>query len=145
MRKFLLWAGWAKPRARDLPGVRRMEPPTHWLRLWDTLCANMIAAGLQPRMMDFYNITWYTCPEIPAKLMNRYLRALNGPVYHSATNFAGIWLQADNSIVFAHGAEHDDTIVRHEMSHAIRQVGGHEPEWFNLAFGNFTGLQPEQL
>lgn len=145
-RQFMLrYVGWIQPRATDITGAVPFTPPSHWKIEWLALRVRLLSAGLRPANADFAAVRWYTCEAIPAALVNSYLRGMNGPIYASATNFAGIWLKADHSITIIRSALDDEVVRCHEMTHAQRGVGGHEAEWFNEGFGNFTGLQPEQL
>jgi len=144
LRSFTLWAGWRKPDVRDIPSARPYEPPVIWDAYWRNLSAQLINAGLKPKNCDYSMVKWYTCDEIPVKVMNA-ARPLNGPTYNPKTYFAGVWLEKGNAIIFDKRYVNDKAIILHEMTHAMMQDGRHDAEHFNPLFGNFTGLQPEQL
>lgn len=144
LRAFTLWAGWRNADIRDIPYAQQIEPPPIWRIHWNDLAAKLTNAGLKPKMLDYQAVKWYTCPSIPTAVMNA-ARPLNAGKYDPRTTFAGVWLKEGNCIAIIAGAEKDITIIRHEMTHAMMQGGSHDEMHFQVAFGNFTGLQPEQL
>ena len=144
LRVFLLkYVGWIQPEVRDIPTAEPLlEVPWRWRFLWMSLEAQFVNAGLRPKGPAFSEVRFYTCAEIPVWVANAMVRDMK---YHPGTQFSGMVFLREKSIVFLVGAHLDDRIVAHEMTHMIRGVGGHGPEWFRPEWGNYTGEQPEEL
>jgi hypothetical protein len=137
LRYFLLWSGWRRQaNIKDMEGhpVIPFIPPDRWRLEWNELKAGFINAGLKVSDRPYEDVKFYKTTFIPKRLVE----FVCGPVYTASERMAGIWLSGDNSIVIEMGSLilYPDALPRHEMTHAIRQVGGHEPEYFNAGFGN---------
>lgn len=143
-RRFLLWTGWARPRATDIPTAVRLDPPPFpWALLFHSLQAQLVNAGLRISKVAFSDISFYVCDELPADIVN-LVRPVNGLVYDERTVFGGLWMASDKSIVIVRQYLNDHTIIRHEMTHALG-APDHGDVWFNETFDNDTGPQPEEL
>ena len=141
---FLLWAGWRQPTEHDIPRAVEIVPPAEWREWWTDLLREFADAGLPvtATAKDFDRVSWYTAADIPIRLLT-YTRPLNHASPYTAKGLCiqGIWLMKDNSITLIDSVQNDRTTIRHEMTHAIRQFGGHEVEWFDPRFDNYTGIQ----
>ena len=149
MRRLLIWLGWIKPRLHDLPRLEPLTPNPIWSTWWYQMCTNVVNAGLPIAAFQYDQLRWYTAPELPVWFMDA-CQPLNGIRYDPRTVFAGVYIYADHAIVLTRSTlAHPDlkTILKHEMTHALTppDVPLHDPRYFNAAFGNYTGPQPEQL
>jgi len=140
-RWFLLWAGWAKLRVKDMPGVEPFLGPSLGALQWQALAANLVNAGVPIRDAPYAHVKWYWVSEITAKIMN-LARPLNGASYDPRQHFAGVWVRAEDAIVLSREFPLDERVVLHEMTHAITNGCPHTHQYFRPEWGNYTEEQP---
>lgn len=146
LRRFLLWAGWVSPQARDFPNPVAFTPPAEWEAWYTSLRATLRAAGYKPgyrAVPTFAEIKWYWVDSIPVWLINCQLPPWTDIKYNAeVVVFAGLTIWKHGEIILV-PAMTNDIVVRHEMTHMLG-VLTHDLQYFTVANGNFTGLQPEQ-
>ena len=145
-RYFLLWAGWRQPSIVDIESAVPMVPVTPlWTEWWMDLYFSFVKDGLlmPPQPVAFYSVRWYTAAFIPKRIIT-FTLPLNSanPYSNKYICIGGVWLPQGNAICLLDENVTNETVIRHEMTHALRQTGDHDPRYFNAKYGNYTGPQP---
>jgi hypothetical protein len=138
LRYFALWSGWRQPSLKDLDdhNLEKIIPDPIWAPIYYGMTAGFINDGLKVGNKNFESLRFYTASLIPKRLNNFVNPQDKIPEW---SRIWGIWLKTDNAIVFQRDIFNSDKrliLVRHELTHAIRDKGGHEPEYFNRTFNN---------
>ena len=96
----------------------RVEPNAQYVQWWSELeaCSGMWG---DLSAVSFYDLHGYDFP-------------VNGH------DFWGYWFENGNKIVLATAHVHDQTLVEHEMMHALLQTGLHPALYFTGACGDLT-------
>lgn len=143
LRYFGMWSGWIRePRLVDIEDhlIQRITPPMEWGMHYRDVQAKLINAGLKVGDTNFDDVRFFTASLIPKRLIN----FVCSPQYrmNESQTIWGLTFIKDKSIIFLQEAldklndDGDIILVRHECTHMIRGVGGHEPEYFNMDFNN---------
>jgi hypothetical protein len=132
-RYFAMWSGWiTQPRVFDIEGAVPFSPPPVYRVYHEWLLRAFDAAGVPTVHRNFDAIAWYTAPLIPKRL----IEFTGDGRYDKAFRLWGIWLRAERAIVLLHTQVENATLVRHEMTHDIRDDGLHVLPHFDPKFWN---------
>lgn len=103
------------PRAQfQLPDAVAIDPPAHWRVWWAEL---EMCSGLTG---DFDRVQFYVAPVL----------------VYDGKEILGLWMLRGNKIIVAASWQDVQTVLAHEMMHALRQAAGHPNAYFNGPCGN---------
>lgn len=138
LRYFAMWTGWRQPSLKDLEdhNLEQIIPDPIWAEWYKELDIAFRTAQLRTGTKGYLSLRFYTASLIPKRL-NNFVNPMDKIPEWS--RIWGIWLKTDNAIIFQRDIFNSDKrtiLVRHELTHAIRQIGGHETTYFNKTYNN---------
>ena len=103
------------PRAQwELPEAVAIDPPAIYRVWWTDLetCSGLTG--------DFDRVQFYVAPVL----------------VYDGKEILGLWILRGNKIIVAAAWQDVQTVVAHEMMHALRRASGHPAAYFNGTCGN---------